>query len=323
MNKGMGYAAALMLAVLALCGSSEAQNYPARTITLVVPFPPGGGNDSLARLAASKLGEALGQIVVVENKPGANGVIAMRQAGRAAPGGYTLIFANTSSTSINPALHADAGYDPHKDFAPIGLLASAGIGIIAHPSFAPKTVAELIAYAKSNPGKLNVGTSPPGSGSYLSAELFKARTGVNVTYVPYKGAAALMNDLSGGHIPAVFSVVPPFLGQVHAGKLRVLAMTNTRRIAVLPNVPIVSETLPGFEAELRYGLLAPAGTPRPIIERLNAALRTLETSPQVRDIIAKEGGSPLSSTPEEYAATIRREDELWGPLIRGLNLKAK
>ena len=288
---------------------------------MIVPFPPGGGNDTMARIVAAKLSVALGQQVVVDNRGGANGVIAMRTAARAAPDGYTIVFANTSSTTINLALNPNAGYDTKKEFAPIGMFASAGIGIIAHPTFPANNVTEFIAHLKANPGKVSIGTSPPGSGSHLSAELFKAKTGVEVTYVPYKGAAALNNDLLGGHIPAVFSVVPASLGAIKAGQLKVLAMTGTSRVTVLPNVPTVSETIPGFEAVLRYGLLAPAGTPRAVVERLNKELIALAGSDEVKARIANEAGAALTSTPDEYAAEIVREDALWTPLIRSLNLK--
>jgi tripartite-type tricarboxylate transporter receptor subunit TctC len=313
---------ALLTAVL-LTAPAVAQDYPNRTITMIVPFPPGGGNDTLARIVAAKLSTAVGQQVVVDNRGGANGVIAMRAVARAAPDGYTIVFANTSSTTINLALNPNAGYDTRKEFAPIGMFASAGIGIIAHPTFAANNVAELIALARDKPGQLSIGTSPPGSGSHLSAELFKARTGIDVTYVPYKGAAALNNDLLGGHIPAVFSVLPASLGAIKAGQLKVLAVTGTARLAMLPSVPTISETMPGFEAVLRYGLLAPAGTPRPIVERLNQELRALAASEEVKARIANEAGVALSSTPEQYAAEISREDALWGPLIRGLNLKVE
>jgi len=309
--------------LLAFSGIAGAQDYPNRNITMIVPFPPGGGNDTLARIVAAKLSTALGQQVVVDNRGGANGVIAMRAAARAAPDGYTIVFANTSSTSINLALNPNAGYDTRKEFAPIGMFASAGIGIIAHPSFPANNVAEFISHLKANPGKVSIGTSPPGSGSHLSAELFKAKTGVEVTYVPYKGAAALNNDLLGGHIPVVFSVVPASLGAIKAGHLKVLALTGTSRVAIMPNVPTVSETMPGFEAVLRYGLLAPAGTPGPIVARLNKELRALAESEEVKARIANEAGTALTSTPEEYSAEIVREDALWGPLIRSLNLKVE
>jgi tripartite-type tricarboxylate transporter receptor subunit TctC len=183
-------------------------------------------------------------------------------------------------------------------------------------------VAELIALAKKEPGKLNVGTSPPGSGSHLAAELFKARAGIGVTLVPYKGAAALTNDLLGGHVPVAFSVLPPALGNIQAGALKVLAVTGTRRLDLLPDVPTVVESgLPGFEAVLNYGLLAPAGTPAPIVARLNKELRTLIGADEVKARVAAEGAVTLTSTPQEYGAEIAREDALWGPLIRGLNIK--
>jgi tripartite-type tricarboxylate transporter receptor subunit TctC len=204
----------VVTAMIGALGDTHVQDYPSRTITMIVPFPPGGGNDTLARIVAGKLSAALGQQVVADNRPGANGVIAMRSAAKAAPDGYTLLFANSSTTSINPALYASVGYDAHQDFAPIGLLASMSIGIIVKPDFPAKSVAELIALAKKAPGTLNIGTSPPGSGSHLSAELFKARTGIAATLVPYKGAAALTNDLLGGHVPVAFSVLPPALGNI-------------------------------------------------------------------------------------------------------------
>jgi tripartite-type tricarboxylate transporter receptor subunit TctC len=315
-------AAAALTWMTAAPTPSAAQEYPSRVITLIVPFPPGGGNDTVARIVASRLSAGLGQQVIVDNRGGANGVIAMRAAARSAPDGYTLLFANSSTTSINPALYTNVGYDAHKDFAPIGLLAAMGIGIIVRPDFPAKSVGELIALAKQKPGSLNIGTSPPGSGSNLAAELFKARAGINVTLVPYKGAAALTNDLLGGHMPVVFSVLPPALGNVQSGALRVLAVTGSSRLGLLPDVPTVAESgLPGFEAVLKYGLLAPAGTPKPIVERLNRELRTLVASDDVKTRIGREGGITLTSSSEDYAADMVREDAQWGPLIRSLNIK--
>lgn len=315
--------AAALLAALAIA-SALADDYPIRPITMIVPFPPGGGNDTMARIVAGKLSTALGQQVVVDNRGGANGVIAMRAGAHAAPDGYTLIFANSSTTSINPALYLNVGYDVRKDFTPIGMFAATCIGIIAHPSFPAKTVAELIALAKREPGKLNIGTSPPGSSSYLSAELFKAATGIDVIFVSYKGSAALANDLLGNHIPVVFSVLPAALGNIQAGKLRVLAVTSEQRLSLLPDVPTVAESgLPGFVAVLRYGLLAPAGTPKPIIDRLNKELRTLAGSDDVKARIASEAGTPLTSAPEQYAAEIEREDGIWRPLVKKLNIKVE
>jgi tripartite-type tricarboxylate transporter receptor subunit TctC len=316
-------AAFLALALLAcVAGEAVAQTYPSRVITLIVPFPPGGGNDTIARLVANGLTNALGQQVVVENRGGANGVIAMRQAAKAPPDGHTLVFANSSSTSINVALYSNPGYDVRRDFAPIGNIAEMGIGIVANPNFPAKSVAEMIALAKKEPGKLSFGTSPPGSGSHLSAELFKASTKIDVTLVPYKGAAALTTDVLGNHIPVMFSVLPPALGNIQSGKLRVLAVTTPTRMSLLPGAPTVAESgLPGFDAVLRYGLLAPVGTPRPIIDRINAELRKIVNSPDVLDRLAKEGSDPVVSSPEEYAADMEREDEKWFPLIRALGIK--
>jgi tripartite-type tricarboxylate transporter receptor subunit TctC len=311
--------------VLAASGEANAQGvpYPVRPVRLIVPFAPGGGTDVVGRALALKLAEMWGQQVVVDNRGGANGVIAIRAAKSAAPDGHTLVFVNSSNTSITPALNPNVGYDARRDFVPIGLLASSSISIIAHPSFTPKNVAELIALARRSPGTLNIGTSAPGSGSHLAAELFKARANLAVTLVPYKGSAALANDVLGGHIPLIFSVPQAALGNIQAGKLRVLAITGTERIPLLPDVPTVAESMPGFEAVLRYGLLAPAGTPRPIVERLNRELRALAGSDDVKARIVAEAGSALTSTPEGYAAEIAREDGIWMPLIRGLNLKVE
>jgi tripartite-type tricarboxylate transporter receptor subunit TctC len=316
--------AALVIAVSAHPGAAHAQTYPSRPITLIVPFPAGGGNDTIARLVAQGLGNALGQQVVVENRGGANGVIAMRQAAKAAPDGHTLVFANSSSTSINIALYSNPGYDVRRDFAPIGNIAQMGIGIVSRPDFPAKSVTDLVALAKQQPGKLSFGTSPPGSGSHLAAELFKATTGIDVTLVPYKGAAALTTDVLGNHIPVIFSVMPPALGNIQTGKLHVIAVTTPTRMSLLPQSPTVAESgLPGFAAVLRYGLLAPAGTPRPIIDRINAELRKIVGSSEMLGRLANEGSDPVVSSPEEYAADMVREDELWGPLIRKLGLKVE
>jgi tripartite-type tricarboxylate transporter receptor subunit TctC len=248
----------------------------------------------------------------------------MRQAAKAAPDGHTLVFANSSSTSINIALYSNPGYDMRRDFAAIGNIAEMGIGIVSHPDFPAKSVNDLVALAKKQPGKLSFGTSPPGSGSHLAAELFKATTGIDVALVPYKGAAALTTDVLGNHIPVIFSVMPPALGNIQNGKLHVIAVTTPSRMSLLPNSPTVAESgLPGFAAVLRYGLLAPAGTPRPIIDRINAELRKIIKSPDMLDRLAKEGSDPVLSSPEEYAADMVREDDLWGPLIRKLGIKVE
>jgi tripartite-type tricarboxylate transporter receptor subunit TctC len=311
---------------IGVCGSADAQaqDYPTRTITLVVPYPPGGGVDAMARVVAEKLSGVLGQQVVVDNRAGGSGLVGTRTFIKNAPDGYTLFLGHTGSISINPSLYANAGFDPRNDMTAIGLFASMPVALLAHPSFPAKTIGEVVALAKQEGGKLNIGTSAVGTGGYLSAELFKSITGVQATIVPYKGTAQLMNDLLGNHVPIAFGVLPPALGNLQAGTLRAIAVLSPQRFSLLPDVPTANESgLPGFESVLHYGVLAPAGTPRPIIDRLNAALRALVDTEQVKQRILAEGGDPMTSTPEEYAKDIDSEETKWGTLVRKLNLKVE
>ena len=320
----MSLAVALCIATsIALFVPASAQVYPSRPITLVVPFPAGGGVDAMARITAERLTVALGQQIIIDNRGGAAGVIGTRAAAKAAPDGYTLVMSTSGTTSINPSLYVNPGYDPLKDFAPIGLVAATPIVVMAHPSFPAKSIAELIALAKRD-DKLDVGTPPPGTENYLAAELFKAMTGINMTIVSYKGTGPLTNDLVGGHIAVAFNTIAPALGNIQAGHLRALAVAGRARSGLLPDVPTVAESgLPGFEAAVRYGVLAPAGTPRPIVERINAELRTIVSADETRARIAAQGGEPLVATPEEYAADIAREQAKWGVLIKKLGLRVE
>jgi tripartite-type tricarboxylate transporter receptor subunit TctC len=320
----MSLAVALCIAAsIALFAPASAQVYPSRPITLIVPFPAGGGVDAMARIAAERLTVALGQQIIIDNRGGAAGVIGTRAAAKAAPDGYTLVMSTSGTTSINPSLYVNPGYDPLKDFAPIGLVAATPIVVMAHPSFPAKSIAELIALAKRD-DKLDVGTPPPGTENYLAAELFKAMTGINMTIVSYKGTGPLTNDLVGGHIAVAFNTIAPALGNIQAGHLRALAVAGRARSGLLPDVPTVAESgLPGFEAAVRYGVLAPAGTPRPIVERINAELRTIVSADETRARIAAQGGEPLVATPEEYAADIAREQAKWGVLIKKLGLRVE
>ena len=304
--------------------SAFAQEYPTRTVTLVVPYPAGGGVDAMARIIAEKLSVALGQQVVVDNRAGGSGLVGTRAVIKSPPDGYTLFLGHTGSISINPSLYANAGFDPRKDFAAIGLIASMPVVLIAHPSFPAKTVGEVVALMKANPGRYNIGTSAVGTGGYMSAELFKSVTGIDAQIVPYKGTGGVMNDLLGGHVPVAFGVIPPALGNIQAGKLRAIAVASPKRTSLLPDVPTFTESgLPGFESVLHYGLLAPAGTPRPIVEKLNAELRKLVDTDEVKKRIHFEGGDPLTSTADEYAADIDQEEAKWAALIRKLNLKVE
>ena len=276
----------------------------------------------MARIVGEKLSAALGQQVVVDNRAGGAGNIGTRAVARAAADGYTLLLGHTGTISINPSLYANAGYDPRRDLSGIGLIASMPVALIAHPAFPAKSVADLISLAKRDPGKLNMGTSAIGTGGYLCAELFKSTAGAELQIVPYKGTAPLMNDLVGGHIPVAFGVLPPAISNIEAGNLRAIAVTSLTRFSLLPDVPTVAESgIPGFEAVLHYGLLAPKGTPAPVINRLNAALRALVSTDEVKQRIAAEGGDPLISSPAEYDADIDREATKWAGVISRLGLK--
>ena len=317
-------AAAVAAVAFGVCAGAFAQDYPTRTITLVVPYPAGGGVDAMARVVAEKLAVALGQQVVVENRAGGSGLVGTRYFIKSPPDGYTLFLGHTGSISINPSLYANAAFDPRKDFAPIGLIASMPVALLAHPSFPAKTIGDVVAIAKKEGAKFNIGTSAVGTGGYLSAELFKSITGVEAGIIPYKGTGQVMNDLLGNHVPIAFGVLPPALGNLQAGTLRAIAVLSPQRFSLLPDVPTANESgLPGFESVLHYGVLAPAGTPRPIIDRLNAALRALVETEQVKQRILAEGGDPLTSTPEEYARDIDSEETKWGTLVRKLNLKVE
>jgi len=319
----LGFLIALLGAVRPGAALS-AEVYPARTVTLIVPYTPGGGVDAMARIIAQKMSESLHQNFVVDNRAGGGGTIGYRMVARAAPDGYTLFLGHTGTISINPSLYADLGMNPRKDFAPIGLIASMPVALLANPSFSAKSVADVIALARNAPGKLNIGTSAVGTGGYMCAELFKSDSGIEATLIPYKGTAPVMNDLLGGQVPIAFGVLPPALGNLQAGKLRAIAVTSKKRFSSLPDVPTFDESgMPGFEAVLHYGLLAPPGTPPDIVSKLSDELLKLANDPQVQERIHFEGGDPLTSTPAQYAQDIDVEETKWGALVRKLNLKAE
>jgi tripartite-type tricarboxylate transporter receptor subunit TctC len=314
---------ALVLGLLAFVSVASAQTYPDRPITLVVPYPAGGGNDVLARLVAERMSKALNATIVVENRGGAGGTIATRQVAKSPPDGYTMLIA-TSSLAINPSLYPNIGYDPIKDFAPIGLLASGANVALVHPSVPANSIAELIDLAKKNPGKLNFASTGSGSSVHLAAELFAAMAGIKINHVPYRGSGPALNDLLGGHVTMMFATVPSSAGIVNSGKVRALAVSSSKRLAAFPDLPTIAEAgLPGYAAELHYGLVAPAGTPRPIIDKLNAALRSALEDQTLRDRLAREGAVPLPSTPEEYAADIAAEERMWGKIVRDAGVKAE
>jgi len=305
-------------------GAAVAQDYPSRPITLVVPFPPGGSTTIVARIVADKMSEALGQSIVVDNRGGAGGTVGSRAVAKSPADGYTILLGYTGTLAIGPSLYGNAGYDPRSDFEPIGRIATAPNTLVVHPSLPVHSVPELIAYAKANPGKLNYGSAGIGTVSHVCGEYFATAAGIKITHVPYKGTGPAIIDLLGGHIPMAFAPVPATHENATSGKLRMLAVTSAVRSTLLPEVPTIAEAaLPGFEAVLRYGLVAPPGTPRPTIEKLNAALNTVLTSPDVRARLAIEGAEPLPSTPAEYAADIDREETQWSKVVKASGAKAE
>ena len=316
----------LALAVLALsfAAPAAAQDYPNRPITLVVPFPPGGSTTVMARNVADKMSATLGQQVVVDNRGGAGGTIGTRAVAKAAPDGYTIVLGYTGTLAIAPSLYTSAGYDPRKDFAPIGMIGTAPSVMVVHPSVPVKTVAEFIAYAKASPSPVPYGSPGVGTANHLAAELFASATGVKLQHIPYKGSGPAMSDLVGGHIPMMFVPIPNSIGNVQGGKLRALAVSSPTRSALLPDLPTVQESgVKEFDVALRYGLAAPAGTPRPIIDRLNKELNAALASEDVRKRLATEGAEALPGTPEAYGADIDREEKTWRALVGKLGLKVE
>jgi tripartite-type tricarboxylate transporter receptor subunit TctC len=314
-----------LAAVVAALGAAQAQveDYPNRPITLVVPYAAGGGNDVMARIVGEKMSKTLGQQVVIDNRPGAGGALATRQVAKAAPDGYTLVIGGTGSLAVNPTLLPNVGYDVRKDFAPVGSIGSSAMIVIIHPTIPAKTIPELIALAKKDPGKYTYASAGVGSGIHLGAELFAYMGGIKLVHVPYKGTGPALTDLLGAHVTMYFSSLPSAIGLVKEGKVRALAVTGAKRSGVFPDVPTVAETLPGFEAVLRYGIVAPAGTPRPIVDKLNAALRQALAQPDVIARMARDGTDSVSSTPEEYAADIDREERKWSEVVKRSGATAK
>jgi tripartite-type tricarboxylate transporter receptor subunit TctC len=298
---------------------AAAETYPSRNVTLIVPFPPGGGADLVGRLVGQKLSAALGQSVIVVNHGGAGGMIGTRDIARAPADGYTVGIMLTGM-SLSP--HAD--YDINKDFTPIGIIASTPVVIVSHPSFAPKSLSDIIALAKKEPGKLSIGTPPPPILNYFAAKMFNLKADVDTTIVPFSGTAPLTNGLLGNQVPVAFNTVPGVVSYVRAGQLRAIAVTGETRSAALPEVPTAVESgLPGFTAVMYYGLTAPAGVSRPIVDRLSKELHIMLADDAFRKSLITAGNDPAPSTPEEYAANVKREEAKWADLIKTLGLKTE
>lgn len=305
------------IGLVAGISSANAQNYPNRAITLVIPFAPGGSTSIVGRAIADKMSELPGEKLVVDNRPGAGGTVGTKAVAKSEPDGYTLVLGYTGTLAIGPSLYKSVGYDPRKDFAPIGLIGNAPNSLVVNPSFPAKTVAELIAYAKANPGKVNFGSAGAGTASHITGEYFARAAGITLVHIPYKGTGPALTDLLGGHIPMAFAPIPASHPNVTAGKLRALAVTSITRSGLLPDVPTMVEAgLPGFDASLYYGLAAPAGTPRPVIDKLNKVLREALGSDEVKRQLGNDGTEITPGTPEDYADFIDKDEKKWAQLVK-------
>ena len=314
---------ALFLACALLIGHAHAQEpYPSKPLRLILPFPPGGGTDILGRLLADRLAANLGQPVVTENRGGAGGNVGAEAAARSAPDGYTIVLV-APSLAISPTLYSKLNYDPVKDFAPIGLVASVPNVMITHPSVPAQNLREFIALAKSKPGGMNFGSGGSGTSNHLAGELLNLAAGIKLVHVPYKGVNLAMNGVLAGEVHLAFIGIPVPAPHIKAGRLRALAVLARERSPILPEVPTAEEAgLGNFDVTTWYGILAPAGTPRPIITRLNAEFVKIMRAPEMKERLATMATDPLASTPEEFGAYIQSEIAKWGDVVRKAGLRA-
>jgi len=307
---------AIAIALAATSLQVQAQPYPNQPIRLIVPFAAGGPSDVLARAFSQKLGEDLGQPVIIDNKPGAGTNLAAEFVARSKPDGYTIFLMMVGTQAINETLYKKLSYNTVKDFAPITLVASSSLMLVANPSVPVKNTSELIAYAKANPGKVNFGSSGTGTPLHLGGELFNVQAGTDITHVPYKGAAPALTDVLGGQIQTAMIGTPAALPYVKSGKLTPIGVTSLKRSPNAPEVPAIAETLPNFEVELVYALVAPAGTPNVIIKRLNTQMSTILNNPETKTQLASRGFDVQTSTPEQLGAYIKAEVAKWAPIVK-------
>jgi tripartite-type tricarboxylate transporter receptor subunit TctC len=306
-----------LCAALASVANVSAQTYPSRPVTLTVGFAPGGGTDTVARVMQRKLGEYLGQTVVVENRAGAGGTIAAGIVAKAEPDGYNILLATIAALAVAPHLNSKLPYNPLTDFAPISMATESGNVLVVHPSVPAKTLAEYVQLANSRPGGIAYGTSGVGSAGHLAGELFHLTAKANLVHVPYKGGGPAMSDLLGGQIPSVFASATTATPQVKSGKLRALGSTGTKRSAALPDVPTIAEQgYPGYQATNWYAFVAPAKTPKDVVARLNREIVRTLNEPEIHAAILKQGEEPTPSTPEELARHMKREYDTWGRVIK-------
>jgi tripartite-type tricarboxylate transporter receptor subunit TctC len=316
--------ACLMAAAVCLtCTAALAQSWPARgPIKIVIPYPPGGASDVTARVLANKLTDALKQSVVVENKPGANGIVALESVAKSAPDGYTLLMANLGPNAINPGLYAKLPYDPIKDFTPITLTSVVPLVILVTNSLPVKTMPELIAYAKANPTKLSYASAGNGAANHLAGEMIKSMAGIRMTHVPYKGDAPGMPDVIAGTVSMMFPTIIAGMPNIKSGSMRPIAVTGTRRSASLPELPTVNESgIPGFDAVSWGGVMGPGGLPSDIVQRLHTEIVRILKMPDVAEKLSSLGADIVGSTPEEFDKYLRAEIAKWGKVARDNNIR--
>jgi tripartite-type tricarboxylate transporter receptor subunit TctC len=313
---GVRARAALAVFAALTAATSMAQNYPARPVRMVVPFTPGGSTDIIGRVVAQKLGEAWGTQVIVDNRPGAGGNIGVEIVAKSPPDGYTLLVGHIGTMAVNPSLYPKLAYDPLRDFVPISLAAYVHNMLAVHPSLPAKTVKDVIALARAKPGALNYGSGGSGSAAHLSVEYFKLAAKIDVQHIPYKGTAPMLTDLIGGQLSLTITGVPPLLAQVKAGKLRGIAVAAAKRLPLLPDLPTMAETVPGYESTQWYGILAPAGTPKEIVAKINADIARGMKQPETAQRLSGEGADPFGGPSEQFGAHIKAEIERWGKVIR-------
>lgn len=312
----------LLFAAVFGLSSAVAQTYPAKPIRVIAPFPPGGGTDLMARTMAQKLTEAWGQQVVVDNRPGAGGMLGTDIAAKAAPDGYTLLINSSSSLVIGPNLVRKPLYDPLRDLAPVILIGSAPNVLVVHPSVPARSVKELIALAKRKPGEINYASNGSGTLSHLTGELFKLQAQINMVHVAYKGGPPAVIDLVAGHISALFAAFPTVSGQVRAGKLRALAVSSSIRASAAPDLPTVAETLPGFESSQWWGMFAPAAVAADIVTKLNAEMQKILGYGDVKERLANEAAEPIGGSPADCAAFLKTDHEKWRKVVSQTGIRA-
>src|SRR5690349_5346716 len=307
----------LLAVLIALAGPASAQDYPAKPIHLIVPFPPGGGTDLFSRAIAAKLSDALHWSLVVDNKSGAGGNLGIEAAVKAPADGYTMVMGQTSNLAVNPALYRELRYDPIRDLTPVMLIASAPIVIVVRENSPYRSLGDIIAGAKEKPGRITLAMPGNGTVSHLSAVLLQRAAGIELVHVPYKGAAQALPDLMGGQVDLYSSSVSSSIGQIKGGKLRAIVVTSAKRSPALPEVPTVAQSgYPGFDADTWYGLLMPAGAPSAIVQRVNAEVNRLLLLPDLRERIGAEGGEALGGTPQRFAALLASDLAKWGKAVR-------